>query len=665
MNIAQLFGRNGLPPGLLTAQANAESGNRDFSPNGQPVISPAGAMYAMQVMPNTATNPGFGVTPAQDNSPQEFDRVGRDYISALHQHYGDLPTALAAYNWGPGNVDKYGAQNAPPETQDYVQKVMGSISSGTQTQSAPDTFDVQMPDGTTIKGVPKGTTQSQLQTQLAKLPAQPTDVNQSQPDLGMTHGVASNFAQGATFGLGDEAIAGTAALRSAWDRGSLSGVPDDYNDALNIERGSEKNFQSQHPLIALGSQLAGGLATGFAGGETAAGRAVASSLGEGSLGARIAKNAAVGAASGGLYGFGSGEGGAENRLDSAGKSALFGGAVGSAIPVAGAAFDALKGGASNIVRGVGAQDTEALQQASSDLHSAASPYYQKMRQLGDSLNDNATQKLVSNIDSSLNSAQNKFIPELNPKTMAVVNSLKDAAQNGNLGVSDIDQYRRLLGRIGGSEDGFSAGVVRSTLDSTLNGLGGADLASGTTQSIQLLNQARSASAQAFRYESVSDILQKANGDPNRIKAGLSRFVADDDNLKGFSDVEKAALKEAANTSVPENIIKALGKFGIDFSKSGTGNTVLPALMSLGKAGGAALVPGGIPAVVGATGMRQAGKYLARGKAQNVLDLIKNRAAAAAQTNSPQAITQSNPLALGIGMNSGVMSNLFSKMGSIP
>lgn len=153
--------------------AQAESGNQDYYPNGQPVVSPKGAMYQMQVMPNTATNPGFGVTPARDNSPAEYDRVGRDYIEALHQHYGDLPTAITAYNWGPGNVDKYGVQNAPQETKSYVSKVLSGIGNliipsagAAEMPQENSSFDVQMPDGTTIKGVPKGTTQTQLQSML-------------------------------------------------------------------------------------------------------------------------------------------------------------------------------------------------------------------------------------------------------------------------------------------------------------------------------------------------------------------------------------------------------------------------------------------------------------------------------------------------------------------
>lgn len=103
----------------------AESGG---NPN---AVSSAGATGLMQLMPGTAANPGFGVTPAQDGSPQENVRVGSQYLGALTQKYGSEPLAAAAYNWGPGNVDKWLAQGADPnalpqETAQYVQKTTGT-----------------------------------------------------------------------------------------------------------------------------------------------------------------------------------------------------------------------------------------------------------------------------------------------------------------------------------------------------------------------------------------------------------------------------------------------------------------------------------------------------------------------------------------------------------
>jgi hypothetical protein len=120
-----LFGP-GSAPSKASAVANqssviprVESGNNDKA------VSPKGASAAWQVMGATAKDPGFGVTPAKDNSPQELNRVGEDYWNALHQKYGNPTYADIAYNMGPGDTDKWianGAKwsNLSRETKDYI-----------------------------------------------------------------------------------------------------------------------------------------------------------------------------------------------------------------------------------------------------------------------------------------------------------------------------------------------------------------------------------------------------------------------------------------------------------------------------------------------------------------------------------------------------------------
>lgn len=116
------------PPFLSSVTAKSESGNRDFTPAGLPVTSPKGAKFSMQVMPATAAKPGLGVAPAKADTPAEYNRVGREYLSALHQRYGgDLAKMWGAYNLGLGKVDSliqsFGnnwLRYAPKETRDYV-----------------------------------------------------------------------------------------------------------------------------------------------------------------------------------------------------------------------------------------------------------------------------------------------------------------------------------------------------------------------------------------------------------------------------------------------------------------------------------------------------------------------------------------------------------------
>lgn len=98
------------------------------SQNDPNAVSSKGAVGLMQTMPSTLTDPGYGVAPAKDNSPQELKRVGDDYLQAMHNKYQDHNLALMAYNWGPTNVDNWldnGADpsKVPTETKQYLNSV--------------------------------------------------------------------------------------------------------------------------------------------------------------------------------------------------------------------------------------------------------------------------------------------------------------------------------------------------------------------------------------------------------------------------------------------------------------------------------------------------------------------------------------------------------------
>lgn len=104
-----------------------ESGGRDYDAKGRPLTSKAGAKYAMQVLDSTARSPGFGITPARNDSPEEYNRVGREYALALRKQFGDEGGA-AAYNMGPGAYQAYmaGKRDMPTETRNYIAGLGGT-----------------------------------------------------------------------------------------------------------------------------------------------------------------------------------------------------------------------------------------------------------------------------------------------------------------------------------------------------------------------------------------------------------------------------------------------------------------------------------------------------------------------------------------------------------
>lgn len=123
---------------MVEITLHSESRNRDYDKGGRVITSPARARYAMQTMPETAGDPGFGIKPAANDSPAEWNRVGREYLGKMLQRYGGDPAkAWAAYNWGPGEVDNAvktkGADwlaSAPQETRNYVAQNLRMLGGG-------------------------------------------------------------------------------------------------------------------------------------------------------------------------------------------------------------------------------------------------------------------------------------------------------------------------------------------------------------------------------------------------------------------------------------------------------------------------------------------------------------------------------------------------------
>lgn len=113
--IQQAAAQYNLPPERLRALLVAES---NLNPN---AVSPKGAQGIAQFMPGTAK--GLGIDPLD---PTQAIPASAMYVrQQLNAFGGDWDRALAAYNWGPGNVSRFGMSNLPGETQRYIAKVKG------------------------------------------------------------------------------------------------------------------------------------------------------------------------------------------------------------------------------------------------------------------------------------------------------------------------------------------------------------------------------------------------------------------------------------------------------------------------------------------------------------------------------------------------------------
>lgn len=145
-----------VPAGLFEALVQAESRGKHSA------VSSKGARGAAQLMPGTMRDPGYGIKPVQDESLGENLRVGREYLGVMLKKYGgNVDHALAAYNWGPGNVDKWLRRGGDPselprETKTYIPRVKNFMAQQRQESAPVRVAERPQMDEEALAGMPAG-----------------------------------------------------------------------------------------------------------------------------------------------------------------------------------------------------------------------------------------------------------------------------------------------------------------------------------------------------------------------------------------------------------------------------------------------------------------------------------------------------------------------------
>ena len=252
---AQEAERQGVPLSLVQGVVETESGGA-FNAIGPKTKTGDRAYGPMQLMGATAKDLGVNRMDWKDNI-----RGGVKYLSQLSEQFQDPTLVMAAYNAGPGNVQRYGGIPPFKETQNYVQKVQNFMS-----KSATDDDFVPFGQETTTKATAQvvgaddfvplsGTQQQAPKTQVT--PTTTADFMQSirqqafQPKTQFQQDVAASFnpldvLRGKT--TGGQLITGTANLMSKGIKGGLSalGLSDEY---LGIDRTKEQPTLGPTPSL--------------------------------------------------------------------------------------------------------------------------------------------------------------------------------------------------------------------------------------------------------------------------------------------------------------------------------------------------------------------------------------------------------------------------------
>lgn len=112
--------KHGLPESLLARLLYQESRFRPDIIEGR-TVSSAGAVGIAQIVPKWHP----GIDPLDPFASIDY---AAGYLRRLYDQFGEWSLALAAYNWGPGNLARQGVENAPRETRDYMTQILSDVS---------------------------------------------------------------------------------------------------------------------------------------------------------------------------------------------------------------------------------------------------------------------------------------------------------------------------------------------------------------------------------------------------------------------------------------------------------------------------------------------------------------------------------------------------------
>lgn len=482
---------------------------------------------------------------------------------------------------------------------------------------------------------------------------EPVDINSiklddTQPDQNATPrtwgGYAADVAenvprmalQGATLGFGDEVSSALGAGVKSLATGKPFGP--EYNRQLAFQQGKINEAQQENPVLSPVAEIGGTIGAALPIAGTKAGAALGGWASRGlapqatslagrayNLFSKSLVGSATGAAGTAAYGAGTAEQG--HRTEGARQGAILGASIGAVAPVAIAGIAGTAGAVKQTYKGLTARDAEALDAAAAKIKERASGAYQKMREIGAVFKPETTNKIVYDLEQSVIN-DGPLNEGLHGKTMSVIAQIKDAAAKEEFDIEKADQWRQLLGQVAGNrtpdniQDARKASIAIDALDDAISAMKPDALKSGDISAVNALKYGRAEYARQAKFNTVADIIKKADGDANYMKRELKKLYDNKKKTRGFTKQEIEALKDASRLSGAEAIAKTLGRFGLDVGNSrigtGVGGMVGSAAgYAIGGPVGAAAVP------IAGTAGRVAQKGIARAKAEDLLKIIEN------------------------------------------
>lgn len=286
----------------------------------------------------------------------------------------------------------------------------------------------------------------------------------------------------------------------------------------------------------------------------------------------------------------------------------------------------ISSGVGTLKSGYSARSPEALEGAIKGMENQAGQHFSTMKGVG--ISPEISTRIFDHIDKAVRE-EREIDPDLHADYVKTIERMKEKAKAG-MTLQQMHLQRQLLRDV--ETKNFLnnkpvASVARKAIDAMDEALETAKHKGGSQEGavgVQGMQSGIAKWAQARKFESVANVIQRSQGDPNKLKSGFTTLLNNKKQMRGFTPEEKAAIKAASENSSAEGLMKMMGKFGFDISQARSGGNTLPWLAGFGAhmAGASTPALGGLAAV--GTGAKYGQKLAARGKAENVLNAIENR-----------------------------------------
>jgi hypothetical protein len=280
--------------------------------------------------------------------------------------------------------------------------------------------------------------------------------------------------------------------------------------------------------------------------------------------------------------------------------------------------------------------TKAKVPASAEIKQQASNLYKQIDDAGVVIKASPFDEFVNSVKINIGS---KVREARNPKIVDVFKEL-DEARDSPITLQKMQDLRESISKLKMSKepsDSMFAGKIVEQLDDFVEKLDATKLVvptKGDLEAIKLVPQARNLWKQSRKSEMLDDIFEKAQikiGDPyddvafaTKLRAEFKNLATDKNRLRGFTEEEVTAIKNAAKGGRIENALRAFGKplQGEILQGKNVASISLPALIGL-KIGGpaGAIIGANVVPASKAVSRRVAGS-LGKQNLQNVMDLVK-------------------------------------------